>query len=384
MASGSRPSVGPQSSLEAFALQKLQARERAALRRSLTVVDGPGPRIQMEGRSYISFSSNDYLGLAADQRLCAVQGAPGATASRLVVGHHPAHASLEAALAELKGTEACLLFGSGYHANLGVIPSLVGAEDLILLDERAHACLHAGATLSRAQVLLYRHDDAEHLETLLASVRSRHPRCLVGTEGVFSMDGDLARLPALVEACERHDAWLLVDDAHATGVLGAGSVAHWGLAPERVPLQMGTLSKAAGTYGGFVACSTVVRELFVNRARTFVYSTGLPPVVAEAGRKALEIMAAETWRRDRVLAYAARVAETLDQSPSGSAIVPWLLGDPERATKMQDELRERGYWVYAMRPPTVPTGTSRLRFSLSAAHREAEVDGLCRVLMELK
>jgi 8-amino-7-oxononanoate synthase len=383
MASGSRPSDGRVRSLEAFARGKLEERERAALRRTLTLVEGAGPRIRVDGRSYLSFSGNDYLGLAADPRLAEVRGALGATASRLVVGHHPAHARLEAALAALKGTEDCLLFGSGYHANLGLVPSLVGPEDLVLLDERAHACLHAGATLSRGRVRLFRHDDAGHLDALLAELRVRHPRCLVATEGVFSMDGDLANLPRLVEVCRRHDAWLMVDDAHATGVLGAGSAAHWGLGPEDVPLQMGTLSKAAGSYGGFVACSALVKELLVNRARTFVYSTGLPPIVAEAGRVAVELMQSEPERRARVLAHAGRVADALGQAPTGSAIVPWLVGEPTRAEALQDELRERGFWVYAMRPPTVPEGTSRLRLSLSAAHTGDEVEALCRALGEL-
>jgi len=380
MASGSRPSEGPVRSLEAFARTKLEERERAALRRSLTLVEGTGPHIRVEGRSYVSFSSNDYLGLAGDPRLREAGGALGATASRLVVGHHPVHAALEADLATLKGTEDCLLFGSGYHANMGLVPSLVGAQDLVLLDERAHACLHGGATLSRGRVLCFRHDDAEHLEVLLAEHRSQHPRCLVATEGVFSMDGDLADLPALAEVCRRWDAWLMVDDAHATGVLGAGSVAHWGLGPEDVPLQMGTLSKAAGSYGGFVACSAVVRELLVNRARTFVYSTGLPPVVAEAGRRAVAIMRAEPERQIRVLRLAARVAEALGRPGTGSAIVPWIVGEPGRARALQDVLREGGFWVYAMRPPTVPEGTSRLRFSLSAAHTDEDVDALCRAL----
>jgi 8-amino-7-oxononanoate synthase len=378
-------------SLEQFAHRKLQRRSQDGLRRNLVSARPvSATQVDVKGQTMVSFASNDYLGLASDPRTAAAAQAAatvtGATASRLVVGNHDRYGELERRLAELKGTTCAVVFGSGVHVNLGVIPALMGPEDLIIIDDLGHACLYGGAQLSGAPVVRVPHNDVGAVADQLRTRRDRVRHVLVLTEGVFSMDGDLAPLPDLVDACERHDAWLLVDDAHATGVIGEGrgSAAAWRIDPERIPLQVGTLSKALGSYGGFLACSAAVADLMVNRARTLVYSTGLPPSVVAAASAAVEVVGAEPWRRDRVRAAAARVATALGQSPPAAAIVPWILGSAERALEAHRRLWERGFWVPAMRPPTVPEGKSRLRFSLSAAHSDDQLDRLLEALADVR
>ena len=373
-------------SLEAFAREKLAARERAHLRRDLDVVRLSGREIEVGGRTYVSFAGNDYLGLSGHPRVIAEARAAsaGATASRLVVGNHGHYPALEAALARESRAPAALVFGSGYLVNAGVIPSLIGPADLIVLDELVHACMHAGARLSGARILTFRHGDLEHAHEILAAHRAAHPRCLLGTEGVFGMDGDLSDIAGLVEICGRFDAWLMVDDAHGTGVLEGGAVGASGVHPSDGPLKTGTLSKALGSYGGFLACSEAVRAMMVNRARTFVYSTGLPPSVVAAGRAALEVLEQEPWSRTRVRALGRRLASGLDLPAPATAIVPIILGSAEAALEARDVLRARGLWVAAIRPPTVPPGTARLRVSLSAEHQDRDIDALIDALSPLR
>ena len=277
-------------SLDDFACVKLKALERARLRRSPVVTARDGIFVERGGRRLLSFSCNDYLNLSRHPAVIKAAVAAtgrygvGAGASRLVTGNHPLYEELESALARFKGTEAACVFGSGYLANIGIIPALVGSGDLIVLDELCHACINAGAKLSGATVLRYRHCDVGHAEALLVEHRGAHDRALIATDGVFSMDGDMAPLKALSALGDRHNAWLLVDDAHGLGVVGGGRGAAFADAAD-VPLQMGTLSKAVGAYGGYLAASRVVIDLMRTRARSFIYSTGLPPQMADQGRR---------------------------------------------------------------------------------------------------
>ena len=332
------------------------------------------------GRELISFSCNDYLGLAQDPRVKAAAIAAverfgaGAAASRLVTGDHPPVGDLERRLARFKGAEAALVFGSGYLANLGITPALVGRGDLVLLDALSHACMVAGARLSGARVLSFRHNDVGHLAELLQAERSGARRAMVLTERVFSMDGDRAPTSALARLALAHDAWLLVDDAHGLGVVED---------PVRAPLEMGTLSKALGSYGGYLCASASVVELLKSRARTFVYTTGLPPASAAAALAALDILEAEPERSRRPLALARRLTAALDLPPAQSAIVSVVVGEAGRALALSRALEARGLLVVAIRPPTVPAGTARLRIALSAAHAEAQVDALASALLEL-
>lgn len=378
-------------SLELYARGKLAELERGAARRTLKPGPADARTFRADGRSYLAFASNDYLGLARHPRVLDAarealdESGSGALASRLVVGNHERYPALEAALAELKGAEAACVFGSGYHANLGVVPALAAEPDLVVLDRACHACLYSGARLTRAEVDTFAHNDAQDLDRVLARRRRHRRHALVLTEGIFSMDGDAADLPALVEVCERHDAWLLVDDAHATGVIGdgAGSATEAGVDPARVPLQVGTLSKALASYGGFLAASRDVVALMATRARTLIYSTGLPPPVVAAARAALQVARDEPWRRARVLQRARDFAAALSLPEPAAAIVPVPVGDNRRALALQAALAERGLWVPAMRPPTVPPGTARLRVSFSAEHSEEDVEQLQDALFEL-
>jgi 8-amino-7-oxononanoate synthase len=380
-------------SLDRFAAEKLAALEarthRRVLRESARTVDAVVVR---EGRRFVSFSCNDYLGLAhhpavVEAAAAAVrQYGAGSGASRLVTGEHPLLGQLEARLAALKETEDALVFGSGFLANTGVIPALVGADDLVLVDALSHACLQAGARLSRARVEVFRHNDAAHVSTLLAEHRAEHPRCIIATDGVFSMDGDLPPLTALADLADAHDAWLLTDDAHGLGVIGdgRGSTVAAG-ARGRVPLQVGTLSKALGSYGGYLCASAPVVDLMRSRARTLVYSTALPPASAAAALAALDVMEGEPDRRARPLAHARMFCDMLGRPAPESPIVPVVFGGEQRALDASATLAEAGFLVTAIRPPTVPAGSARLRFTFSAAHRDddvARVAALARTLLE--
>lgn len=366
-------------SLDAFAAQKLDGLAARGLARA-PVPTGRfgGGWVEREGRRLLSFSCNDYLGLAHHPAVKAAARAAietygaGAAASRLVSGDHPLIAELEERLARLKGTEAACVFGSGYLANAGIIPTFVGADDLVLVDELAHSCIHAGAKLSGARTLRFAHNDIVDLEALLAAHRGEHARVLVATDGVFSMDGDLAPLPAIAAACEAHDAWLLVDDAHGIGVVGGGrgSVHAAGVA---VPLQMGTLSKAAGAYGGYLCASSSVVGLVKSRARTLVYSTGLPPAAAAAGIAALDLIAADPVFCAEPVRKARLFTAALGLPEAESAISPIVLGPSRAALEAAERLADLGFLVVAIRPPTVPEGTARLRVALSATHADEDV-----------
>jgi 8-amino-7-oxononanoate synthase len=371
-------------SLEEFAATKLGELDRASLHRVLAESDRlDGIWVNRCGRRLLSFCCNDYLALTHHPALkaAAIEATQrygvGSGASRLVTGNHPLFGELERRLARLKGTEAACVFGSGYLANSGIIPALIGRDDLVLIDELAHACLWAGARLSRATVLPFRHSDVAHVEALLTEHRGHHPRALIATDGVFSMDGDLAPLPELAALAARHDAWLMTDDAHGIGVVGGGrgsTVAHG--VPVEVPLQMGTLSKAIGGYGGYLCASAAVIDLIHNRARTFVYSTGLPPATVAAAIAALDLIERDPAYAALPLAKARTFTRLLNLPEAASPIVPLVIGDAQAALEASQFLEAEGFLVIAIRPPTVPAGTARLRFTFSAGHPDAEIDRL--------
>jgi 8-amino-7-oxononanoate synthase len=376
------------STLDAFASAKLATLDTGDLRRTLIDTDREhGARARRGARVLVSFACNDYLGLSQHPEVIAASCAAsrelgaGAGASRHVTGNHSLYRELEQALAAFKGTEDAVVFGSGYLANIGVIPALVGTEDLILLDEYCHSCLFAGATLARSRVLAFAHNDAAELEALLGEHRARHRHCLVLTEGVFSMDGDRAPLVALLRSTERHDAWLMLDDAHGFGVLenGRGSAVVDGVALP-IPLQMGTLSKAVGAYGGYLCASRTVTELIRNRARSLIYTTALPPGTVAAASKALEIIVSDRALVAKPLDNARAFAIACGMPEPPSPIVPIMLGTPERALRASRALEDCGFLVVAIRPPTVPNGTARLRCTFSAAHSSDDVCDLAKAV----
>ncbi len=371
----------PRRDLDAFARAKLEALERRTLRRRLAQTDRyEAVAARRNGTELVSFSCNDYLGLSHHPEVIAASVAAtqrygaGAGSARLVNGNHPLYAELERKLAALKQTEDAIVFGSGYLANVGVIAALVGRADLIVLDELCHSSLLAGAELSGAKIIRFRHNDVSHAREALARARSKHRHCLLLTEGVFSMDGDLAPLPALATLAANHDAWLMTDDAHGFGVLGAGRGSAFATAPAPdVPLQMGTLSKAVGAYGGYLCASRDVAELLRNRARSFVYSTGLPAGTVAAASRALDLIANDAALVARPLAHARRFTTALRLPEAQSPIVALVLGGAARTVEASEALRAAGFLVAAIRPPTVPPGTSRLRITFSAAHTDDQV-----------
>ena len=375
-------------SLDEFATAKLGELERSSLRRALVdTTRVTGIWLLRNGRRLLSFCCNDYLNLthhpavkeAAIEAL-RVYGV-GAGASRFVTGNHPLFSELESRLARLKGMEAACVFGSGYLANLGIIPALVGPDDLVLIDELAHACLWAGARLARAAVVPFRHADASDVELLLSQLRHGHRRALIATDGVFSMDGDIAPLHGLAALAQRHDAWLMSDDAHGLGVVGGGRGSNFieGMRAE-VPLQMGTLSKALGSYGGYICASAAVVDLIRNRARTVIYSTGLPPAIVAAAIAALDVIEREPGYAALPLAKAKAFARRAGLPEPVSPIVPVLLGEAEAALKASRLLEDHGFLVAAIRPPTVPAGTARLRLTFTAQHPDDEVERLAEVM----
>jgi len=377
-------------SLDEFATAKLGELDRQSLRRSLVdTTRVTGIWLLRNGRRLLSFCCNDYLNLTHHPAVkeTAIQAlriyGVGAGASRLVTGNHPLYAELEARLARWKGTEAACVFGSGYLANSGIIPVLAGAGDLIVIDELSHSCLWAGARLSRATVLTYRHCDVEHAEALLAEHRGRHRHALLITDGVFSMDGDIAPLYELSALAQRHDAWLMSDDAHGLGVLGHGHGSFVGQGtPADIPLQMGTLSKALGGYGGYLCASAAVIDLMRNRARTLIYSTGLPPATVAAAIAALDVIEHEPDYAALPVAKAKAFARDAGVPEPVSPIVPVVLGDARAALEASQLLEEHGFLVAAIRPPTVPEGTARLRLTFTAQHPEVEIARLAKVVRE--
>ena len=356
------------------------------LYRSLGEVEGPpGTTIVFDGRKLLQFSSNNYLGLANHPRLKAAAMAAverygvGSGASRLVCGNLDLNRKLEEKLAQLKKKEAALLYSTGYMANLGVIAALAGEGDLILSDEYNHASIVDACRLSRAQTRVYPHKRMDELEKLLAGAESSKRRLIV-TDGIFSMDGDIAPLPDLVDLAEKYECLLMVDDAHATGVLGpngGGTGDHFGLA-EKIDVAMGTFGKALGGFGAFVAGDRNLRELLINCSRPFMFTTGLPPSVLAAGIAALEVVEEEPEMRARLWDNANLLRNGIEEmgftlAGGETQIIPLLAGDASLAMEMSSLLREEGVYIQGIRPPSVPPGSSRLRITVSAAHTRGEL-----------
>jgi 8-amino-7-oxononanoate synthase len=375
---------------------ELAAREAAGLYRHRRVIDSPqGPTLRCEGRELLSFCSNDYLGLANHPELIAAlkHGADeygvGSGAAHLVNGHSHAHHALEEELAAFTNRPRALLFSTGYMANLGVAGALLGRGDGAFEDRLNHASLLDAGLLSGARLVRYAHADPMALEKKLQASKSEEK--LVLTDGVFSMDGDIAPLPALAEAALPNSAWFMVDDAHGLGVLGhsgGGSLQHFGLGIDDVPILMGTLGKAIGTFGAFVAGSEALIETLINKARPYIYTTAMPPAVAEASRTSLRLVQSDSWRREKLHTLIARFREGAAQlglklMDSVTPIQPLLVGDPHETVRISEALQERGILIGAIRPPTVPEGTARLRITLSAAHSEEQVDRLLGALDEV-
>jgi glycine C-acetyltransferase/8-amino-7-oxononanoate synthase len=362
--------------------------------RVLAPLDWRAPGVAVEaGRHYIDFASNDYLGLSTHPALvAAAQDAlqrygVGAGASRLMSGDLALFHELESAVAAFKGTEAALVFNAGYQANAGLLPALVDRHDAIFADALAHASLLDGAVLSRAKLFRFRHNDTAHLAELLARARGDYPRALIVTESIFSMDGDRAPLADLVALKERYACRLFVDEAHATGVFGRGCVAEDGLTA-RVEFIMGTFSKALGSFGAYLACTRLTRDYLVNAARSFIYTTALPPATIAANLAALHLCQAEPERGLALRARAATFRAVLRAQgwtvSGASHIVPVLIGDSASALGYADALKARGFRVVAIRPPTVPAGAARLRFSLSAAHTAEQLRAVTEAMHELR
>jgi len=375
---------------------ELEELEAAGLRRQRRVLETPqGARVKVDGRDYIAFCSNDYLGLAAHPELieAAREGAArygvGAGASHLILGHVTAHDQLEERLATFVGLPRALLFATGYMANLGVVTALTEREDAVFADRLNHASLNDAALLSRADFRRYPHLDLAALGRLLAASKAR--RKLVVTDAVFSMDGDIAPLPDLIALCERHDAWLLLDDAHGFGVLGPGgrgTPAHFNTESPRL-IYMATLGKAAGVFGAFVAGAAEMVEVLVQRARPYIYTTAAPPMLSVALMKSLKLIHADEWRRQHLRNLIALLRGRLQPGrwrllPSQTAIQPLVIGGNDEAVVISESLARDCLLVPVIRPPTVPKGTARLRISLSAAHDAGDIERLADALNVLQ
>jgi len=376
--------------------EDLQALAQHHLLRELSLMNSPpAPVISVEGRDVLLFASNNYLGLANHPhvKIAAVKAIEefgvGSGASRLISGTLTPHHTLERDLAQWKGVEACLTFSSGYATNIGVIPSLAKADSLILADRLCHASLIDGCRLSRATLRVFHHNDFDHLKRLL-SKRPTHTSTLIITEGVFSMDGDLAPLPEIARLAQEFEVTLLVDDAHGAGVMGPtgrGTVEHYGLDPAHI-LHMGTLSKAIGSSGGFVAGSKDFVAYLINTSRSFIYTTAPPPAMAAAASAALAIIQQEPQRRmklwhNREFLYNGLVSMGFQLTNTQSPILPIIVKDPELAVQMSQRLREEGVWIPAVRPPTVPKGTSRLRVTVTAEHSLEQIEIALRALQKV-
>ena len=371
--------------------QSLATIHKVGWHRSVTTVDRPGAIVQIEGKSFLNFASNDYLGLAGDDRL--IQAAiaatqaygTGSTGSRLITGHRKLHRELECAIARLKNTEDAIVFSSGYLANLGTIAAIVGKRDLILSDQYNHSSLRSGAIVSGATTLNYAHCDTQDLRTKLTQQRSHFQRCLILTDTVFSMDGDLCPLPQLLDLADEFSCMVLVDEAHATGVMGqtgAGCVEHFECTGRSL-IQMGTLSKSLGSLGGYVAGSITLIDFLRNRAASWIYTTGLSPADTAAAIAAIEIVQHEPQRREKLWQNVALFKQLIQQHslellPSESAIVCLQLPDVETALRIGQTLKEAGIFAPAIRPPTVPT--SRIRMTIMATHDRQHIEQLASAL----
>lgn len=373
---------------------RLEALKQAGLYRSRRVIDSAqGIYVQVEGRKVLNFCSNDYLGLAnnpeviASFKQAADKYGVGSGSAHLVCGHSREHHALEEELADFVGRDRALLFSTGYMANLGVIAALMGKGDVVYEDKLNHASLLDGGLLSGAKFKRYLHNDIRNLQLKMQSqVVERN--AMIVTDGVFSMDGDFACLKSLVEVAQQHEACLMVDDAHGFGVLGrtgAGLVEQCQLSQHQVPLLVGTLGKAFGTSGAFVAGSEAMIENLIQKARTYIYTTALPPAIAAATRASLQRVKQDNWRREKLERLVARFRSGARQlglslMPSASAIQPILLGSSQSAVLASEYLLQQGLWVSAIRPPTVPQGSARLRITFSALHEERHVDRLLNAL----
>ncbi|MEE7626333.1 8-amino-7-oxononanoate synthase [Methylobacter sp. Wu8] len=367
---------------------------RQGLYRSRRVIASPqGINLEIDGRHIVNFCSNDYLGLANHPDVVnafkagADKYGVGSGSAHLICGHSAAHHALEEELAEFTGRDRALLFSTGYMANIGVISALLGRGDAVFEDRLNHASLLDGGLLSGARFKRYAHADAVDLG---ANLDKTLGRTLIVTDGVFSMDGDFAPMDELAVAAKKHDAWLMVDDAHGLGVIGehgGGILEYYGLNQDDVPVLMGTLGKGLGTFGAFVAGSEVLIETLIQKARAYIYTTALPAAVAEATRASLKIVIAENWRRDKLRQLSERFRLGAEQlgitlMPSSSAIQPILIGGSQRAVDISNALLAAGFLVSAIRPPTVPQGSARLRVTFSALHEEQHVDRLLDALAE--
>ena len=377
--------------VDLMAKAKLQKLDQQNLLRSLQETGrDEACNVIRAGQNLISFCCNDYLGLSQnpDVKNAAVNAVleygVGAGASRLVTGNHPLYEQLESLLANIKGTEAALVFGSGYLANLGVPPVIAGRNDLIVADELSHASMRAGIRASTADSVLFRHNDILNCRAILKQKRHKYKNCLLMTEGVFSMDGDLAPLVDLCNLAEEFDSIILTDDAHGFGVMGEGrgSAAELGVS-DRIPLQMGTLSKSVGVYGGFICASRAVIDLLVNRGRSLIYATGLPPSVVAAAVASLKIIQTNKKLTNLPILNARRFSRRLGLPDADSPIIPIITKTSKKALESSQKLMNEGFLVTAIRPPTVPEGTARLRFTFSARHRKEEIDRLAATVLKI-
>ena len=372
-------------------LRRLELLNRQRFLKRLEVRENP--QVRFRGRRLVNFSTNDYLGLSQHpavkdcaERAISEAGAS-ACSSRLICGNLDLHEKLEAKLADLKGKEAALVFASGFTANLGILSSLVGPGDQIFSDALNHASIIDGCRLSRAATVVFRHGDLGHLEKLLKECRNAGRR-LVVSDSLFSMDGDLADLPGLVSICQRYDSWLMLDEAHATGVMGSrggGLVEHFQdrgeIHPAKIELLMGTLSKALGSFGGFVTCDSPVRDYLVNKSRPFIFSTALPPAAVGAALGSLELIRPPSEAREKlwnnIRLMKSRLVQTgLLTGEGQTPIFPVPLGSEQRGLEMSERLIGRGFLVTAIRPPSVPPGTSRLRVTVTANHSASQIEAL--------
>ncbi|WP_372743263.1 8-amino-7-oxononanoate synthase [Neptunomonas sp.] len=376
---------------------ELDARKAASLYRERKVLQSPQqPEVVVDGKAYLAFCSNDYLGLANHPAIisafkqAADEYGVGGGASHLVNGHSVHHHALEEELADFTGRPRAILFSNGYMANLGTVNALLDKQDAVFEDRLNHASLLDAGLLSGARFRRYLHNDTASLAQRLAKTQAR--RALVVTDGVFSMDGDIADLPSICEVARQHNAWVMVDDAHGIGCLGktgAGCAEHFNLSQQQLPVLMGTLGKAFGTSGAFIAGSEVLIETLIQHARTYIYTTSMPPAVAAATRASLKLVQTEQWRREQLESLIERFRRGcaqlgLDLMDSPTPIQPIMIGDADKAMSMSDALREKGMFITAIRPPTVPGGSARLRVTLSASHTEAQVDRLLDALDQVK
>ncbi|MBL4802287.1 MAG: 8-amino-7-oxononanoate synthase [Emcibacter sp.] len=378
-------------SLDTFALNKLKPLIEKGLKREILVTERlANGNVIRSGQELISFCCNDYLSLSHHPKL--IQAAKDATdrfgtgagASRLITGNHPLLLELEQRLAQIKGTQDACVFSSGYMANIGIIPTFIGPKDIIFLDELSHACIYAGSSLSEAHCAIFRHNDMAHLQELIDQKRNDYQNALIVTDGVFSMDGDLAPLDILSQLANENECWLMTDDAHGLGVMGDGKGSRHMFSPlPDIPLQMGTLSKAIGSLGGYLCASKPVIDLIKTRSRSLIYTTALPPGNVAAALAALDIIETEPDYCSLPLKNARHFTQLLDLPEPDSPIVPIIIGDTARTMKFAAALEQEGFLVSGIRPPTVPQDTARLRFTFSALHKPQDIKALATTLKKI-